>query len=302
MCSVRVCQRIFKPAELPRLHAGGRMATMALGQINLGHESSQSVCEWKSVPTVIETVLVETQVGHGIATTVMTLVFEPGSYAGYKTVLTGDTICKDTRDSGSSYAETERVRRSGLPIDSIEIACHFMLPTDFVAQELWLWVGEEKVQGEIQDRALARGQYEEIVNRRRDPALLEFWGNGSYKLRIFPADSYTARKIAIQWQHTFDDDSLDLITASVPLTLDGMVATAAALAAAPYSRTVLDSTVPVAGDVVSTHHLFGLWADGCVPSCRGSHAIEPHPIHYITASCRAYGRSARVSRRGDLLP
>ena len=67
---------------------------------------------------------------------------------------------------------------------------------------------------------LFSAQYEEIVNRRRDPCLVEFSGNGSYTVRIFPAESYNARKVELEFQHTLNDDSASLITATIPLAFD----------------------------------------------------------------------------------
>jgi hypothetical protein len=96
----------------------------------------------------------------------------------------------------------------------------FTLPTDFVATRLWLWVNGARQEGQIQDRTLANQQYNQIVNRRRDPALLEFYGAGSYSLRVFPAKSNQSRTIAIEFRHTFDDDSAAFITACIPVTFD----------------------------------------------------------------------------------
>ncbi len=185
-------------------------------QINLRQFYSASVRESKNVPTSVESVLVVTEVANGIAKTNLTMVLEPGAYQSYQWV-SGPQVC----DQNGCYNTSEIVwSPKKEEIDSIEISAHFTLPTDWVVKEMWLWVEGQKVRAEIQDRALARGQYEQIVNRRRDPCLVEFWGNGSYNLRIFPAESNAARKIELEFQHTFDDDSASLVTASLPLVFD----------------------------------------------------------------------------------
>jgi hypothetical protein len=182
-------------------------------QINLHQFRSASVRVNKNVPTSVESVLVVTQVANGLAKTNVTMVLTPGAYRSYQWVR-GPEVC----DQNGCHNTSEIVwdTKPAEHIDSIEISSHFRLPTDWVAKEMWLWVEGEKVRAEIQDRALARGQYEQIVNRRRDPCLFEFNGNGSYSVRIFPAESYKARKVELQFQHTLDDDSAGLITATLP--------------------------------------------------------------------------------------
>lgn len=175
----------------------------AQAQIHLSRIHSRDVKEALNVDTRVDTVLTSTVVGNGVARTVLTMVLTPGSFEGY--VWAGQT--KDR-------VWTEK------DLDSIEITSRFNLPTDFVAKNMWLWVNGEKQTAYIQDKHLASQQYNQIVGVRKDPALLQFWGNGSYDLRIFPAKSNQSRKIAIEFHHTFDDDSLDLITASIPVQFD----------------------------------------------------------------------------------
>lgn len=190
--------------------------SVAWSQLDFGSIYSRSVREWRSAPTKVDTVLVQTNVESGIATTSLTMVLEPGAGGWYEWVYTGEAVCPQPGVAGDCRPVQSRIWVGGEEIDSIEIVARFNIPTNFVAKELYLWVEGVRQEGYIQDKALAREQYEEIVNRRRDPALLEFYGNGSYNLRIFPTESFKARKVEIVFDHTFDDDSLDLITASLP--------------------------------------------------------------------------------------
>ncbi|MBD3390886.1 MAG: hypothetical protein GF410_02610, partial [Chitinivibrionales bacterium] len=187
----------------------------AFAQLNLNTISSASVREWKYVPTKVETVLVETEVGNGLAKTTLTMVLQPGAYQDYR--YDPVEICDDS----GCYTSSRRVWYGPEEeVDSIEISSRFTVPTDFVAKEMWLWVDGQKQRAYIQDLALATAQYESTVNRRKDPALLRCHGNGSYDLRIFPAESFKARKIAVEFNHTFNDDSASLITAAIPLAFD----------------------------------------------------------------------------------
>jgi hypothetical protein len=175
------------------LAVGGLLVpVLAFGTIDLRSFSAWDVPSGNSFPARVDSVVVQTRVGAGLATSVVTLVVTP--YA-----------CDAT-----TYGAR----------DSIELSTGFQLPADFAAKNMWLWVNGEPVTAYIQDRALADSQYTSIVGRRRDPAILSTWGNGYYNLRIFPTSLNKSRRIAIEFQHTFDDDTLGLIRAAVPVFLD----------------------------------------------------------------------------------
>ncbi|HUL49947.1 MAG TPA: VIT domain-containing protein, partial [Gemmatimonadales bacterium] len=48
----------------------------------------------------------------------------------------------------------------------------YALPGESVFSDFSLWQGDHELKGEVMDAAQARGIYEEIVRRRRDPALI----------------------------------------------------------------------------------------------------------------------------------
>jgi Ca-activated chloride channel family protein len=56
--------------------------------------------------------------------------------------------------------------------DSVEVRFFFDLPAEAIVHDLWLWVGDEIVRAKIYDRWTASSIYENIVRRRRDPAIL----------------------------------------------------------------------------------------------------------------------------------
>jgi hypothetical protein len=212
-------------------------------QMNLNYLYSRGVSSGKGAPTKIDSLIVDTKVGNGAVTTTLDLYWQCSYYSTIidtaviwvkaakldsalkafqpsrtiYSVIGNDTsyrMEKYTYNYGYKCADT------GEMVDSIEISNSFTLPSDFVAKNLYLWVDGKRQTGYIQDRALASQQYNQIVGKRRDPAILEFWGNGSYNLRIFPAKSLVSRKVAIEFQHTMDDDTLDLITAPLPFQFD----------------------------------------------------------------------------------
>ena len=213
----------------------GALTVMAFGQLNLSYLNSQSVRDWKWTGTRMDSVLIETKVGNGIANTKITFSVEPQGWSECKSVYheIPDTIWYTNYKYNTKTGKNDSVDRSFYlnwyttvcnddlgALDSLEISSWFTLPTDFVAKNLWLWINGKAEIAYIQDKMLAQTQYNQIVGRRMDPALLTYNGNGSYQFRMFPLKSYETRKVAIEFEHTFTDDSLNLITACIPVMFD----------------------------------------------------------------------------------
>jgi Ca-activated chloride channel family protein len=75
----------------------------------------------------------------------------------------------------------------------------FPLPVDATVSAFSLWVDGEAVEGEILDADQARAQYRQIVNSLRDPALLEYAGQGAFRAHIFPIPPQGERRIALEY-------------------------------------------------------------------------------------------------------
>jgi len=60
------------------------------------------------------------------------------------------------------------------------------LPEGAAADRFTMKVGGVEMKGDVLDAGSARGVYESIVRRRRDPGLLEYVGRGCLRARIFP--------------------------------------------------------------------------------------------------------------------
>ena len=60
------------------------------------------------------------------------------------------------------------------------------LPPGASADRFTMTVNGQETQGEVLDQNRARGIYEEIVRKRRDPGLLEYLGCGMLRARVFP--------------------------------------------------------------------------------------------------------------------
>ncbi|HEX6534778.1 MAG TPA: VIT domain-containing protein [Gemmatimonadaceae bacterium] len=77
---------------------------------------------------------------------------------------------------------------------------YFPLPRGAAFQELKLSVNGELVAGEVMDADEARRIYEDIVRRRRDPALVEWMGSGLLHARIFPIAPGEEKRVVVRFQ------------------------------------------------------------------------------------------------------
>jgi Ca-activated chloride channel family protein len=75
----------------------------------------------------------------------------------------------------------------------------FPLPEQASISELSLWVGDQKVEGEILDAQQARRTYEDIVRRMRDPGLLEYIGRNIFRARVFPIPARGEKRVQLSY-------------------------------------------------------------------------------------------------------
>jgi Ca-activated chloride channel family protein len=75
----------------------------------------------------------------------------------------------------------------------------FPLPEDAAISEFAMWVDGKKLEGQLLDKDKARRIYEDIVRRRKDPALLEYVGRNAFQARIFPIPSKGERRVELEY-------------------------------------------------------------------------------------------------------
>lgn len=75
----------------------------------------------------------------------------------------------------------------------------YPLPGEAVFSNFSLFQGEDELRGETMDADKARAIYEEIVRRKRDPALIELAGHGLLRARVFPINPGETRKITLRY-------------------------------------------------------------------------------------------------------
>lgn len=75
----------------------------------------------------------------------------------------------------------------------------YPLPGEAVFQNFSLWMGEQELKGEMLNADQARQVYEDIVRRRKDPALLTLAGHGLARAQVFPIQPGETRKVALRY-------------------------------------------------------------------------------------------------------
>jgi len=76
----------------------------------------------------------------------------------------------------------------------------FPMPAGAAFQDLALEINGEMTTGETMDAGEARRIYEEIVRRQKDPALVEWMGQGLLRTRIFPIQPGERKRVQVRYQ------------------------------------------------------------------------------------------------------
>jgi len=96
------------------------------------------------------------------------------------------------------YEVTEVFHNNGGQVGEADYM--FPLPLGAAFEDLKLSINGELVSGETLSADKARGIYEEIVRKQRDPALVEWMGSGMLRARIFPILPGEDKKVVVRFQ------------------------------------------------------------------------------------------------------
>jgi hypothetical protein len=100
--------------------------------------------------------------------------------------------------------------------DSIEVQLYFNLPDGAVITDLWLWIDSTTISKALMlDRWTASSIYENIVKRRRDPAILYKDYSDYYQLRVYPMAGASTRRIKMTYL-TRNDWTTKSIVSPIP--------------------------------------------------------------------------------------
>jgi Ca-activated chloride channel homolog len=81
----------------------------------------------------------------------------------------------------------------------MEVSFMFPLPYDGAIDQLTLLVDGKEYPAKLLDAKAARSQYEAIVRKNQDPALLEWIGTGMFQTSVFPVPAGAERKVTLRY-------------------------------------------------------------------------------------------------------
>jgi Ca-activated chloride channel family protein len=111
----------------------------------------------------------------------------------------------------------------------------FPLPVGAVVKDFTLIVDGKRMEGELLPREKAVSIYEEIVRKRRDPALLEYSGRGMYKARVFPVPARAERRVELHYTEVLPYDN-GLVAYNYPMSTEKF-------SNQPIKETVFEATI-----------------------------------------------------------
>lgn len=83
----------------------------------------------------------------------------------------------------------------------------FPVPKDVVINKFTMFINGKETEAELLDAAKARQIYEQIVRRVEDPALLEYYQQGLFRVRIFPIMPKSEQRIRLTYSETLIKDN-----------------------------------------------------------------------------------------------
>ena len=83
----------------------------------------------------------------------------------------------------------------------------FPVPKGAVINNFTMVINGKETKAELLDSDKARKIYEDIVRQMRDPALLEYSEQNIFKLRIFPIEPRSEKKISISYTQLLESDN-----------------------------------------------------------------------------------------------
>jgi Ca-activated chloride channel family protein len=83
----------------------------------------------------------------------------------------------------------------------------FPIPAGAVIEKFSMFINGQETLAELLDAAKARTIYEDLVRKIIDPALLEYYGQGLFKARIFPIEPNSVKRVRISYRSILSRDN-----------------------------------------------------------------------------------------------
>ena len=95
----------------------------------------------------------------------------------------------------------------------------FPVPKGAHLDKFTMEINGKQVQAELLDASKARGIYEDIVRKLKDPALLEYSGRDLFKVRIFPIEPNSKKRITLAYSQVLKSDG-GLVNFMLPMNTE----------------------------------------------------------------------------------
>jgi len=95
----------------------------------------------------------------------------------------------------------------------------FPVPKGAQINKFTMVINGKPVEAELLGADKARSIYEDIVRKLKDPALLEYAGRDLFKVRIFPIEPHSKKRITLSWTQVLKSDS-GLVSYVLPLNTE----------------------------------------------------------------------------------
>jgi len=107
---------------------------------------------------------------------------------------------------GTATARIEQVFRNSVN-RNLEAVYVFPLPENASISDFAMMINGKRMSGELVEKGKARGIYEDIVRRMKDPGLLEHIGGNLFRVSVFPVPANGLQKIELEYSQTLAFDS-----------------------------------------------------------------------------------------------
>ena len=83
----------------------------------------------------------------------------------------------------------------------------FPIPKGAQITEFAMYIDGERISGELLEKEKARRIYQDIVNRMKDPALLEYLDRDMFKIRVYPIPAHGEKRIQLEYSEVLTNDA-----------------------------------------------------------------------------------------------
>lgn len=144
-------------------------------------------------------------------------------------------------------------------------------------------INGKETPGEILDAAKARQIYEDIVRRAKDPALLEFYNSGLFRVRVFPIQPKSEQRIRLRYTEQLSKENG---TVEYTLPLKSPDKAKAGQLKNFYFEATIEATSDIKNIFCPTHT-----ADIKIKSARGAYAVVEQNNFVMDSDLKLYYNS-----------